>query len=136
MAKEVLTNARVEIGSGNVLGNLVRGVTIDGDVDLVETTGFGDTTKTYVTSYKNWRVTLDCYDDFASNQLNQQVFSWWGTTQTIKIRKDAGSISTGNPEFQGSVIFQSVPLMNAQNGQVAAKQITLQGTGTLTRATA
>lgn len=135
MAKEILKDVRVEIAS-TVLGNKARSVTIDGDADLQPTTGFGDTNQTYVVGYKNWTVTLDIYDDYDDNQINELLFGWWGTEQAIKIRKASGSIGAGNPEYQGNVIFQRVPLMNAQNGQVSTKSVTLQGSGTLTRAVA
>jgi hypothetical protein len=133
VAKEILTDAKVTIASTD-LGNLVTSVEISGDAETRDVTGFGDTHRTYLVGFKNWTARIDFHHDYADNNLNELLFSWWGTSQTIAIRKADTTIGTGNPEYQGSVIFTSVPLMNASVGEVSGGSITLQGTGTLTRA--
>lgn len=135
MAKEVLTNCRVEIDSV-AYSNAFKSAEINGDTEVLETTGFGDTARTFAFGFKNWSVTLEFNDDFADNQLSEQRFAWWGTKKAIKIRKDTGTISPTNPEYTGTVIFQTVPLFAASFGEVSGGTMTLQGDGTLTRAVA
>lgn len=133
MAKEIITDAKVVIASTD-LGNKIRSVAIDGDVELQDSTGFGDTTRTYLAGYKNWTVSMEYMDDFADNDLNELLYSWWGTSQTIEITKADTTVAATNPKFSGTVIFRTVPLLRAQNGQIAGGSLTLQGSGTLTRA--
>lgn len=133
MAKEILTNCRVEIAAV-AYSNSFMEAEISGEAEVKETTGFGDTNRTYAVGFKNWSMTLRFNHDFADNMLNEQLFSWWGTSQTVKVRKDAGAISVTNPEYSGTAIFATVPLFNANLGEVSGGSITLQGTGTLTRA--
>lgn len=133
MAKEILTDCRVEI-AGTDLGNKVRAVTIEASAELLESTGFGDTTKTFIVGLKDWSATLEFYHDYADNDLNELLFGWWGTTQTFRVRKADQAISATNPEYQGNVIFERVPLLNGQFGQISGGSITLRGSGALTRA--
>lgn len=137
MAAEVLRDARVELGA-LVLGNTAREVTVEWENELLESTGFGDTARTYVRGFSIWRVTLAFYEDFTDNGLSEQLFTWaTGTSAVaIKIRKSTAVIGPTNPEFQGNVLFTTVPLFTAQVGAIAGGSITLQGSGTLTRAVA
>ena len=132
--KTILTDCRVEI-AGTSLGNAITSAEIQGEAETKETTGFSDTNRTYAVGFKNWTVTLNFHHDYTDDDLNELLFGWWGTSQAVKIRKSSSAISTTNPEFQGSAIFTSVPVFNASVGEVSGGSITLQGTGTLTRAT-
>lgn len=129
----VLNDVKVVIASTD-FANKAREVAINGDAEVLDTTGFGDSSRTYAIGFKNWTVTISFYDDFADNDINELMFSWWGTSQTIEITKADTTVSATNPKFSGTVIFQNVPLFNASVGVVSGGQVTLQGSGTLTRA--
>ncbi len=131
--KIIATATRVEI-AGTALGNAITSCDIQGEAETKETTGFSDTNRTYAVGFKNWTATLNFHHDFTDNALNELLFGWWGTSQTFKARLTGSTIAADNPEFQGTVIFTSVPLFNANVGEVSGGSITLQGTGTLVRA--
>ena len=135
MAKELLQDCVVDIG-GTDLMNAITSVEIAGDAETRDATGFGDTHRVFVVGFKNWTVTMNFHHDFADNAFNELLFGWWGTTVAFKARKQTGIISPTNPEYQGNVIFTTVPVFNANVGEISGGSITLQGTGTLVRAVA
>ena len=135
MAKEVLTDVKVVIASTD-LGNKAKSVTIEANTEVLETTGFGDSARTYLLGFKDWQVTLEYWDDFADNDLNELLFSWWGTSQTIEITKADTTVSATNPKYSGTVLITNPTLLRAGVGQVEGGTLTLRGSGTLTRAVA
>lgn len=134
MAAEILTDAKITLASTD-LGNLCTSCEITYGAETKETTGFGDGARTYAAGFKEWSVTLNAFDDFADNGLNELMFGWVGTSIAFKARKADTAISSTNPEFQGTVLVTSATVFRAQVGEVAGGSITLQGSGTLTRAT-
>lgn len=135
MAKELIQDAIVTI-AGTDLQNAITSVEISGDAETQDATGFGDPFRVFVVGFKNWTVNMNFHHDFADNGLNELLFGWWGTQQTMTVRKQTGTISPTNPEYQGSVLFTTVPVFNANVGEISGGTITLQGTGLLTRAVA
>lgn len=133
MAATILTDAKIDI-AGTDLGNLCTSCEITYSAETRETTGFGDGARTYAIGFKNWSVTLNVFDDFADNALNELLFGWVGTSVAFKARKADATISATNPEFQGTVLVTQAAVFRASVGEVAGGSITLQGTGTLTRA--
>lgn len=132
MAKTVITDAKVELG-GTDLGNHVKSVSIEADTEQVDTTGFGDTYRTSLLTIKNWTASVEFYDNFADNELNEDLFGYWGTSQAFAVTKADTTVSTTNPKYSGYVLVKSFPVFSGQFGQVAGGTLTLQGTGVLTR---
>jgi hypothetical protein len=132
MAGTVLNDVKVTIG-GVDFANKASSVTINGDVELLDTTGFGDSARTYAAGFKNWSGSVTFMDDFTDNGLNETIFSWWGTSQAIAIVKADTTTAATNPSWTGYVLFPSLPFLNAAVGQVAGGSINFQGIGTLTR---
>lgn len=135
MSAEILTDAKITLASTD-LGNLCTSCEINYSAETKETTGFGDGARTFAIGFKNWTVTLNTFDDFADNGLNELLFGWVGTAIAFKARKADTVISATNPEFQGTVLVTEAPVFRASVGEVAGGSITLQGSGTLTRAVA
>lgn len=133
MPAEILRDAKIQLASTD-LGNLCTSCEITYEFETKETTGFGDTARTYAIGFANWSVTLQAFDDFADNGLNEVLFGLLGTTAAFKARKADTTISPTNPEFQGNVLVTSGQVFRASVGEVAGGSITLQGSGTLTRA--
>jgi hypothetical protein len=132
--KEILTDAKVVIDSFD-LGNCANSVTIEGDAEMVETTGFGDGSRTYLKSFRNWKVTINFFDDFADNGLNEKLDGWWRTTSpiAIAITKADTTVAATNPSWTGNAWVVSVPLLTGQFGAASGGSLSLQGDGELTR---
>lgn len=133
MPAEIIRDAKVQIGSFD-LGNSVRSCTVTYSFPTQEVTGMGDGAKRYVLDIPEWSVEIDFTDDFTDNGLNEQLWGWAGTEQPFKARKADTTIGATNPEFQGNVLILSIPVFSAGVGQVAGGRLSLQGSGTLTRA--
>lgn len=137
MPAQILRDAVITIG-GFDLQNYARTVTINYTNELLESTGFGDTSRTYVRGFSEWNLSIDFYEDLSDNGLSEQLFTWatGNVAVAITVRAATGAISPTNPEYQGNVLFTSVPLFSAQVGAIAGGTLNLQGSGTLTRAVA
>ena len=135
MPAEIIRDAKIQIATFD-FGNLARSCTITYNFPTQETTGFGDTSKTFVFDISEWSVSIDFFDDFIDNGLNELMFGWGGTIQAFKARKADTAIGPTNPEFQGNVLITSVPIFQAGVGVVAGGTLNLQGSGTLLRAVA
>ena len=135
MPAEVIRDAKIQIASFD-FGNLARACTITYNFPTLDTTGFGDTSKTFVFDFSEWSVSIDFFDDFTDNGLNELLFTWAGTTQAFKAAKADAVISPTNPEFRGNVLMTTVPIFQAGVGVVAGGTLNLQGSGTLLRAVA
>lgn len=132
MAGTVLNDVKVSIG-GVDFANKASSVTLTGDAETLDTTGFGDSSRTYAVGFKSWGGSVTFMDDFTDNGINESIFSWWGTSQAIAIVKADTTTAATNPSFTGYVLITSVPLLNAAVGQLSGGTISFQGIGTLTR---
>src|SRR4051812_11727263 len=135
MAKELLKDCLVT-WNATALGNIVTAAEVNGDVEVQDATGFGDTSRVKVLGFTNWTMSLTFQDDFAAAGFNKLRFDAWlaAVAVPIKVRHASGVIGPTNPEWQGNCLITRTPLFNAAVGQISGGQITLEGTGTLVRA--
>lgn len=133
MSKEVLTDCEIVLG-GYDFQSLANSVTISGDTEVIDVTGFDSSgTREYLLGFKNWTVTIEYWDDFADNALNEVLFGFWGTSQTLTVTKADTTVSATNPKYSGTVLVTNPTFMRAGVGQAAGGSLTLQGTGALQR---
>lgn len=137
MAKLIIKNARVEFNAV-VLGNVVTSVEINGDAEVQDATGMGDTSRVKLLGFTNWTATVNFQDDFAAAGFNKARFDAWlaAIEVPLKVRLSTATTSPTNPEYQGNVLLTRAPLFNAAIGAISGGSITLEGSGTLTRAVA
>lgn len=137
MAKEVITNAKVVIDSYDFANNALD-ATINLGPDIIDVTGFSASAwREFLAGLLSWSVTLGFHHDFADNAVNEKLFDWVvaRTAVTIEVTKADTTVAPTNPKWSGSVLFGSgVPVFGGSIGAVSGGSITLQGTGTLTRA--
>lgn len=135
MAKTIVKNALVT-WNVTALGNVITSVEINGDAEVQDATGMGDTSRVKLLGFTNWTMTLNFQDDFAAAGFNKMRFDAWlaAVEVPIKVRLTSAAISSTNPEFQGNVLVSRAPLFGAGVGQISGGSITLEGSGTLIRA--
>lgn len=133
MAKEVLYDVEVILG-GTDFQSHASAVTIQGDTEVIDVTGFDSSqTREYLLGFKSWTVTIEYWDDFADNDINEVLFGFWGTSQTLTVTKADTTVSASNPKYSGTVLVTNPTFMRAGVGQAAGGSLTLQGTGVLQR---
>lgn len=135
MAVQVLTNASIVI-NGEDISDHCREVTINYEAEMQDDTAFGDTTRSNIGGLKNWSMSIVAHQDWAATELDSVLFPLVGTTFTVTVKKDSGSVSTSNPSFSGTGILQGYNPIAGAVGDLANTPITINCAGTLTRATA
>ena len=142
MAKYQGNSLRVGISASTDLGsmdsdtlltaNVVKSVEITNTADTYESTGAGDTAKTYLAGHLDANVKIDCWDPTVSSDLRGQ----WGSlaASDLVVIWPQGT-TTGTPVFYFSGIVTSTTLGVAHDG-VTPFTIAIQSMGSITETTA
>ena len=134
MAKFVLNNASVTLNSVD-LSDHVSSVTLDITADEIVTTAMGDTFQSRTGGLKDGSLRIEFHQDFAASEVDATLFPLLGTTTAFIVKADAGSTSSTNPAYSGSVLVnQHLPLSNAV-GELATMSVAFPTSGTISRAT-
>jgi len=136
MPIEVLTDATIAINSV-VLSDHANDVKVNYSAEIKEKTAFGETTKSKLSGLKDWNIDLTFMQDFDASQVDATLFPLVGAAAfPVKVRRNSAAISATNPEFQGDALLASYSPISGKHGEVHTVSVKLEGTGTLTRATA
>lgn len=135
MAVFVLKNAFIKIDNID-LSDHVKKVSINYSADEEDTTTMGSNSKKRVATLKDFKVTVEFAQDFASGSVDATLFSLVGADSfPVEIRPDAGVASVTNPKYTGNCILTEYSPLDGQVGSLATTSVTLNGDGDLTRAT-
>jgi len=115
MSTEILKNAFVEF-DGTDLSQFVRSVTLSYEAETQDDTAMGDDTRSNIGGLFNWSAEVEMNQDFSSSAVDDTLFSKVGSTGTIKIRKDAGTVSSTNPTYSGDALLTSYPPIGGSVG--------------------
>ena len=117
------------------LSDHVQSVTLDITADEVVTTAMGDTFVSRTGGLKDGSLSIEFQQDFASSEVDATLFPLLGSTTAFIVKADAGSTSSTNPAYTGSVLVNShAPVANGV-GELATMSVTFPTSGTITRAT-
>jgi len=135
MPTQVLTNARVQWGSGtgDVLTD-VRSVTLTYEAEVLDDTTMGDGTRVNVGGLKVWSAEVELHQT-ASGTTSSYLFPKVGTIRNLKVRASATGVGAANPEFRGDALLTSYPIFQAGVGELSGTSITFEAAGALSRAT-
>jgi hypothetical protein len=134
MAKVVLTNASITINSVD-LSTYANNVELVYEVDSVESTAFGSGGHTFVGGLQNVSCSVDFMQDFSASQVEATIYPLVGTTTTVVIKADSGSVSATNPSYTLTDTFlASHTPVAASVGEMAMTSLTFTG-GTIAKAT-
>ena len=134
MATIVLTNAYVKLGTtpGDV-SSYVKTVTLNYSAEMLDDTAMGDTTKSRKGGLKDWSVDLDLYQDYADDQIDEDIFALVGTTFEVQVAANGGTPSADNPVYTGTGILESFPPIGGTVGEMEMTRIRILAAGTLVR---
>lgn len=135
MAVFALVNAYVSINSVD-LSDHCRAVTINAQADQLDSTTFGDSWREYTGGLKSGTVAFEFLDDFATSSVDSTLFSILstGTAVAVAVKPVNTTISTTNPEYQFNILPHEWN-MGGSLGEMAAKSVTYNITGAITRDT-
>lgn len=133
MARIVLTDVGVLINNVD-LSDHVASVTINQNVDAVETTAFGDGGRTRVGGLEDSSLTLDFHQDFASANVDATIGPLLGLTTTFEIRPIGGdAVGATNPFFTGTCLVTEFTPLNGSIGDLSTASVTWPVSGVVTR---
>lgn len=117
MATFVLTDATVEIDSVDLSDHVIS-VDLTYEADAVEDTNMGDSTHINLGGLKNWSLSIEFSQDFASGKVDATLFSLVGSTTTVAVKPTSSATSATNPSFGGTALLTSY---NPISGSVGDK---------------
>lgn len=133
MAVLVLTNAYISVNSV-VLSDHSNSVTVNYEVDQIETTAFGDLGHKFTGGLQNNSIELAFMQDFAASNVEATIYPLVGTTTTVVIKPNGSTTSATNPSYTITNAYLSAhtPVAGAV-GELAMTTLTFTG-GTIAKA--
>ena len=94
----------------------------------LESTAFGDTSRTYVAGLGDHEVTLSLYMSYAATETYATLASLVGTTTTVRVQPAAPPDSAVNPGFVlTGCLLSELPVINASMGELSTIDVTFVG---------
>ena len=133
MAKLVLTDASVTINS-IALSDHANSVTLNYEIDSVETTAFGSTGHTFAGGLQNLSVEIALMQDLAASNVEATIYPLVGTTTTLVLKNSSAATSATNPQYTitGAFLASHTPVAGSV-GELAMTTLTFTG-GTIAKA--
>lgn len=134
MAVLALTNAYITVNSV-VLSDHANNVSLNYEVDSVETTAFGSNGHTFTGGLQNNSLEITFMQDFAASNVEATIYPLVGTTTTVVVKPNGGTTSATNPAYTltGTFLAAHTPVAGGV-GELAMTSLTFTG-GTLAKAT-
>ena len=132
MAVLVLTDADITV-NGVVLSDRANSVTLNYEIDSVETTAFGSVGHKFTGGLQNNSCDIEFIQDFAAAEVEATIFPLVGTTTTVTVRGTSGATSATNPLYtlSGTFLAAHTPVAAAV-GELAMTSLSFTG-GTLVK---
>jgi hypothetical protein len=134
MARIVLTNASVTFASTDV-SSYVSSITLSTSLDVVDTTSFGNTSRTRVAGLADNQVTIEFFQDFGSGLLESIVYPTIGTSAAMVIKPVAGTTTATNPQYSFNALVAEWQPLSGAVGELATASVTWPISGAITKAT-
>ena len=134
MAVFVLRDASVTVNAVN-LSQYVTAVTLNYEVDSIETTAMGASGHVFTGGLQNVSLDLTLNQDFAASTVAPTLDALIGTTTTVVVKPTSAATSATNPSYTISNAFLAATQpVSGSVGDLAAMSVTFTG-GTLVKAT-
>jgi hypothetical protein len=137
MARIVLTDVGVVINNID-LSDHIASVTINQNVDAVETTAFGDGGRTRIGGLEDSSITLDFHQDFAAGEVDATIAPLVGGTASFNIGPFGTAVAASGtaPRYSGTVLLTEWTPLNGSVGDLSTASVTWPVSGVITRGTA
>jgi hypothetical protein len=135
MARIVLTDVEVLVAGVN-LSDHVASVTLSTSADAVETTAFGQDSRTRIGGLKDNSVTLEFHQDFAANEVEATIYPLIGTTPTVNVRPTPAASAPDNPLYTFQALVTEWTPLNGAVGELSTASVTWPISGDIAKTTA
>jgi hypothetical protein len=135
MAVLALTDASITINSVS-LGNRANSVSINYEIDSLESTAFGSVGHSFVGGLQNLSVEIALMQDFAAANVEATIYGLVGTTTTLVIKPTSSAVGATNPSYTitGAYLAAHTPVAGAV-GELAMTTLSFTG-GSIAKAVA
>ena len=134
MAALVLIDPFISI-NGVDLSSHFTSISIEPSADLQEDTAFGDEWMSRVGGLKDFSMSGDYNQDFATGALDATLWPLLGVSTPIIVRSQSGPASPTNPQWSGNVLMESYMPIGGSVGDLLVGSVTFPGNGPLARTT-
>lgn len=134
MARIVLTNASITFASTDI-SSYVSSVTLSTSLDVIDTTSFGNTSRTRVAGLADNQVTIEFFQDFASGALESIIYPTIGTSAAMVVKPVAGSTTATNPSYSFNALVSEWQPLSGAVGELSTASVTWPVSGAITKAT-
>lgn len=136
MAAEVQFDIRLEVNAV-VISTKASKAGAEFEAASVDATTFGGSGwEAVLGGLKKGTLSLDLFNDYADNDLDETLWPLLGTVITAKIRKTSAAVSPTNPEYSGLVMVGKVVPFDAGVGDISKQSLSWPTSGAWARAVA
>lgn len=132
MARIVLTDVVVTINSVD-LSDHIASVTLSTSADAVETTAFGQDSRTRVGGLKDNSVTFDFHQDFDASEVEATIYPLIGTSTAVRIKPTNAAVSATNPQYEFDALVTEWTPLNGAVGELATASVTWPVDGSISK---
>jgi hypothetical protein len=132
MARIVLTNASVTFASTDI-SSYVSSITLSTSLDIIDTTSFGNSSRTRVAGLADNQVTIEFFQDFASGALESIVYPTIGTSAAMVVKPVAGTTTATNPQYAFNALVSEWQPLSGAVGELATASVTWPISGAITK---
>ena len=118
------------------LSSLVSSCVINRNFDELEVTAMGDTGHKFVKGLESSSVTIDFFNDSATNKTLQKLNSIWGTSVTVVIKQTSAAVSAENPSYTMTCLVNGLTPVNGAVGDLSTQSVTWNVNGAIAVASA
>ena len=115
------------------LSTLVSNVTINRAFDELEITALGDSGHRYTKGLEASSITIDFYNDPATNKTLQTLnsSSVWGNNVTVTFKQTSDAVSATNPLYTMTCLVNNTTPVNGAVGDLSTQSVTWNVSGTI-----
>ena len=122
MADKVLFDPYIDL-DGNDLSAQCKQVTLPQEVEQLDGTRGGDTTRRNVPGLKNWSMTATFVQDFSPGGLDSIISGLLGSAITVEVRSDTDAVGGSNPKFTADGMIASYNPLGQQVGELVEVEV-------------
>ena len=131
-----LSNAVVVTINGVNLSDHVTSVTLNRNVDDIETTAMGDLGHEFIKGLESSSITIDFNNDTDTANVLQTLSARWGLVTTVTLKQTSAITSPTNPLYTMSCLVNGTTDINGAVGDLGTQSVTWNVNGAIVITTA
>jgi len=131
-----LSNAVVVTINGVNLSDHVTSVSLNRNLDEIETTAMGDNGHEFIKGLESSSITIDFNNDTDTANVLQTLASRWGLVTTVTLKQTSAITSPTNPLYTMSCLVNGTQDINGAVGDLGTQSVTWNVVGQIVITTA